>query len=750
MTFPPIRPLLQAPLPAGTPERGWLRELVETPGAVETLVGLLLAILAGVVVLRSLRLLRELRQRRAVADYLLGVEQALSSDLAGARTRLQRVLEADPENHFAQMLLGQVLAELGEPERAHRHHLTLRSAFGIASSQNALLLARCLLELGLQDEAADVAETAADTAPPAEAAPLWEFLFRVRLRARRFAEAAAAGRRWLRVLPGDADAVAGGRAVAEALARSGASLLGHGDVAAATRAHAEARSLGGDAPAVARLGVRLLAQRDGPDAVVAALLGDGGTKALAAAGDGALPVSLPASRPRAEPLAGAIDPTAGMLAPFLPEGRWRCGACGTGRQTPEARCPACDSREPAVAFEPRLFAPVTTPQELMDAVDENEAFVRRAVAAALREQEREAPGPAAAQVMALGPRAVPELLLHGCRGDDGAVALLRAMGPGIAASLFAAAEALGEQRLRQLAGGEPPLGVVRRVVQGFDRTALPQIEQLSSAGRPEHRRILIDYYLGLGDPGRFETVLERFAPLEILQRLNQAEPEVLGRFLAAVPQGHVLADVLLTHASFRREEDLLLAIPAAVAPQALEQVLRRRGPSRALTAALVRGLADATLQPVAQRLLLDFGSPCLDQVLEAFADDEQGAIVRQACREVLVAAGAAVVERVCAAFGPEPAELDTGLRAVLAQIGADAVPGLADAYGRRGWLERLRTGLAHRHGNRRRCIVQALGDIGGARAEQALVALRQQEADQELRLCLEQALHRVRGKGGAL
>jgi hypothetical protein len=171
--------------------------------------------------------------------------------------------------------------------------------------------------------------------------------------------------------------------------------------------------------------------------------------------------------------------------------------------------------------------------------------------------------------------------------------------------------------------------------------------------------------------------------------------------------------------------------------------LKKRGPSRSLNAALVDGLADPALRPVARRILASFGPAALDLVLETFADLEAEPAVRAETRGLLEAAGAGAVEKLCAAFGPEPSALDDELRAVLARIGAEAVAGLETAYGRKDWLERLSAGFLQRHGNRRQQIVQALGDIGGAQATEALRRLKREEADQNLRLCLDRALHRI-------
>ena len=48
-------------------------------------------------------------------------------------------------------------------------------------------------------------------------------------------------------------------------------------------------------------------------------------------------------------------------------------------------------------------------------------------------------------------------------------------------------------------------------MQGFDRSALPHVGSLFASARPEHRKILIDFFLGLqvwGTPERcYETIV---------------------------------------------------------------------------------------------------------------------------------------------------------------------------------------------------------------------------------------------------
>ncbi|MBM4062815.1 MAG: hypothetical protein FJ265_17230 [Planctomycetes bacterium] len=726
---------------------GWLLAFCREPGVLESLLALLL--LGGVLWFwwRMSRLVRGAKSRQAVEDYLFGVEQALHGDLAGARARLERVVAADPENHFARLLLGKVLAELGEPEQAHKQHLYLQRAFGVDSPENDLLLAHSLFGAGLAQEAAAAAELALQRLPGR--ADGFAFLYRARLQAGDFDGAAAAGRRMLELVPDGPARQRWQRDVAHTLARDGAERLARGDAAGAQRALQAARRLDPQAEALPLLQARVQAAERGLPATVQALLaapaagpgepGEGGDRALVVAPG--QPLEAAAAR-RGLPMA--------TFAGLVPASRWQCRRCAAPLAGPHGECPRCGSRDEPVQTEPALVQALGSPMHTMDAIDANTAHVQRLVRQAL-DDPGEAGASARLAVLELRERAVAELLRQAWHRDgagrDAAVELLRAMGPEIAPVLFAASDALEQQRVLPL-GARSPAAVVGRVVQGFDRAALPHVEVLFASAKPEHRKILIDYFLGLADLEAFQIVLERFPPLEILHRLDKADGAVLRRFLQAVPQGHFVATTLLREPAFYREEDVLAAIPGARHPEALEQALLARGPSRALTVALIGALGDPALGEVAARLLAAFGEPVLDHVLAAFSDPERDDAERRRLGDLLVRGAGPTARRLAAAFGPEPSAIDGELRRLLVRIGEPAVDPLRTAYAQVSLLERLAFGLLSRHTNRRAQIVQALQAIGTGSAAAALGELLAEERDQNLRLRLQQALHGLPGPGG--
>ncbi|MBL8728097.1 MAG: tetratricopeptide repeat protein [Planctomycetes bacterium] len=704
-------------------------------GAERGVVEILLAatVLAVVVVLwwRLARLVSGARSRRALLDYLLGVEQALHGDLQGAQKRLTAVVDADPENHYARLLLGKVLAELGEPAKAHTQHLYLQRAFGIDSPENDLMLAQSLLGAGMPAEAASAAERALQRAP--ERADGWEFVYRARLQSGDFDGAAVAGRRLLELLRDGGRRSQLGKDLARTLAQAGAQRLRRGDAAAATLALQQAARLHPESDALPLLSARLEAARDGVDRTARARLAE-------APQPGALVVAgAPGSVTAASGLPMAT--LAGLTVPS----RWRCRACGVPLPGALGECPRCRSRAPGVLQEPALVTTLAQASHTMDAIDQNDAYVQRLVRALL-DGEGAQRATARGELLDLREAAVEELLRQAWhRSGDGqaaAIELLRAMGPAIAPALFAASDALEQQRLFPV-GSRSPAALVGRIVQGFDRSALPHVGPLFSSARPEHRKILIDFFLGLADLDEFQLVLERFPPLEILHRFNKSDSAVLRRFLQAVPAGHFVAESLLLEPAFYREDEVLAAIPGARHPEVLTHALLRRGPTRTLTKALIAALDEPELAEVAQRILGQLGAPVTDHVLAAYTDLERPVDERRRLGDVLAAIGVPAVEDLCSSFAPEPSAFDDELGTILVAIGDPAVPALQEAYERSGWLEKVSIGLIARHTNRRVQIVHTLRRLGSPAAAAALRKLRTAERDPNLRLRLDQALHEL-------
>ncbi len=199
--------------------------------------------------------------------------------------------------------------------------------------------------------------------------------------------------------------------------------------------------------------------------------------------------------------------------------------------------------------------------------------------------------------------------------------------------------------------------------------------------------------------------------------------------------------MLLGEPAFERDGELLLAIPGARAPEVLEALLVRRGPTRASLRALVAHVADGGLRDVIVRVLHAFGARALPHLVSAYADTDRPASQRRALAELLDHAGAATVPLLCDGFGATPSALDADIVARLCALGDAAVDPLLDAYRRGGLVERLAGPLARRRTHRRERILQAIAGIGGRRARLVLHELLRDETDADLKLRIAQRIH---------
>jgi tetratricopeptide (TPR) repeat protein len=703
---------------------------VSEPGVLEVV--LAVALVAAVVFVwwRLAALVRNARAREALADYLLGVEQALQGDLAGAEKRLRRVLEKDPENHFARLMLGKVLGDLGQAEQAHQQHLYLQKAFAVDSGENDLLLAQSLLAAGMPCEAADVAEQAMARMP--QHGPGWDFLYRARLQQGDHQAAARAGRKRILLLRDSGERQRAQLDLARTFAELGTRAWRDGDAKAARAALREAQALDEGQQRLPLLRARLDADEHGAAELARRLAAPTAERALAVTS-----AQLPAETVERLPMATFE----GLLEPA----RWRCRAGEAPLLREVVQCPRCGIAAPGDLVEPALVAAIESATEAMDRIDVNEAHVRRLVRRFVDGDQS-----VAGELVAVGEAAVHELLRtawkNSGRVQEQAIDALHAMGPQIAPALFAASDALGQARIWGV--GEGPAAIVGKVVQRFDREALPHVQQLFTSTRPDHRRILIDYFLGLGDVEAFQSVLERFPPMEILHRLNNAARDVLQAFLASIPRGHFLVESLLLEPTFYRDEALLAAVPDAEDPEVLIAVMLRRGASRQLTTSLIAGVADDRLAATSMRVLEELGERVLEHVLAAYASPEASEDACKRLARVLVRGGGAAAGHITDGFGPEPTMFDDRLRELLVIIGDDAVDAMLGAYERSGWLEKVSAGLLRRHNNRRVQIARALGELATRPATRALKTLLKREKDDNLRLHLERALHGAGGVDG--
>ncbi len=666
----------------------WFLALAEEPALVVLLLAGVGALITGAVLLRLRRAVRQARARGALEDWLLGAEEAMSGQLSSARERLQRVVAQDPENHGARILLAETLLDLNEPTAAHGHFVALTAAFAVASRRVEQGLVRALVDSGRVADAAD------------------------RLRAQpRAADDVAALRQRLAVelaagLPMDA-AQTGQRLLARAQSPQ--------DLAAARLAASRVPSPG-------------VTKRSGASAPRYAIT-------VAPQGPRAAHVAHAQGSVAAAPRTAAEHALQQLVAeaaatPYL------CASCRVALERSLARCPHCDSRNTARLREPGLQRALASVSAAADEIEENDAHVQRLLERTLTgdaDARRALIEAGAAAVGIVFARAVAYAVERASLTE-----ILQAMGSGALSALFDAYERTRRGAGTGVAAAAPD--IVGRVVQAYGPSALPAFEARLDTDDHDLRKIVVDYYLGLDDVEELQSVLERYPPVEVIQRLNATPAPRLQAWLTRVPERGLLAEVVLVNQMFLRDEDMLLAAAQAPSPEPLLTILLRRGASHDLATFAVDRLHDDDVAPVAERVLRQYGVAAADALLAGYLDLDRAPAARARARGLLVALGAGVVPQVCQCFGASPARLDDELVAVLVALGGQAVDPLGEAYRRRNLLERVGGRLVRRYNHPRNAIVKVLARIGGAVAQAALLALRAEESDANLKLRLDQAL----------
>ncbi len=686
----------------------FFKHLTEEPALLELLVLIFAIALLWLLSWRLGRLVRDARSRAALEDFLLGAEQALAGDVKGASKRLQKVIREEPANQAARLLYGQVLAELGEPAKAHKLHLELQRAFHMQSPRNDLSCAQALLAAGHPAEALQPAESAYQALP--KDLDACRALYQVHMALGNFLQAGRTGSRLQLLLGPGEERQQVQQAAAAALVQAGQQELRQQQPQKAAALAVEARALVGDSHPV---------------------------KLLQA--------SLPTAGSSTEVTVRKQDAD---LHSLLAQGDYCCRQCTAPLSAPERQCPHCGAEDSAQLLEPQLHTELDSPALAMDEIDANLAHLRRLISAFMEadEQARQA-------LLQMGPEAVEELLATALRRPPQAsaiVELLQQMGAPILPTLFQAYRNLKEKSLLSMVGLRPfrsPVDVVRQVVLGLGKPAQTYLAKLMDSEDRDLRKVIIDCYMGLGMQDEFQLVLDHFPPLEIIHRMNEAESSLLQPLLHSTQRGSFLAEGLLTNAAFHRDMDMLDAIPESNDPSVLEQVLARRGYNREITEALIPALGDPALREAAGRLLDGFGMVVMEHLIAEFANLDHSQEVRQQLAQRICRSGVTVVERICEGFGPSPSNLDAELQGLLIGIGEAGIPALAEAYQRGGLLEKLAGSLMRRYTHRRSMILRALAGIGTVTAVQQLTRLQDQEVDPDLQLRIAQALHTMQDAG---
>jgi tetratricopeptide (TPR) repeat protein len=747
----PLPPADSDPGPLGLFER-WLQVVAQEPALAELFLVLLLALL-GLLILGLLRRQASLlSQREALQDLFLGSEQSLAGDHEKAVERLQSVVERDPRNAEARLLLGNSLRALGRPVEAHQQHLEVSQVLRAGDRTATLALALDLMARGTPADAlAPLEELLQRTTDDPEVLGL---LITARTGAGLFPEAADAAER-LRQVVDDVAAAQLVRQEAQLRLQAGEARLAQDrpDLAVAQLERAVALDpllL----PARAAL-VRALS-RSGRSEAAAATLG-AGLRLLTRDG-GETQVLLPADTGRGGPPAlQAVVPADPLALPAARAvaARWLvqrepycCARCSAPRPDNVGSCPSCGSVRSATPAVPELTQPLRAVQEVMDEIEENRTHVRKLVRWLHDPQQR---AEACGKLVELGERAVVECFDAAVRSEDRRpiADVLKRMGVGVLPALMQAFQSFPQRSgvLSGLLPGRSPVQALSELVRGFGPPALPFFQRWLGTEDRDLRKVVLDFFLGLREGAEIESLKHSFPAVEILLRINQLEPgEVEALAMTAEPGGFLA--VLLSDQAFRQDEALLSAFTHAGDRTALGQVLAQRGFSPQIVQGLIEFLNEPRLRQDARGALARQGLHALDQLVAAFADQDRPPEARAEVRQLLLTLGTPAVRGVCACFGPDPAPLDGDVVTLLVAMGPAVLPELEEVLRPRGWLGWL-VPLRVRPDHPRGRVVEAIGRIGGAAAREILARLLERETESRVRLTIEHGLRQGTSEAGA-
>ncbi len=169
-----------------------MTELLKEPLAVEALIALILTILLYFAI-RGLRgVASRISRRRALTEFVTGVDLFFKGEFEMAREALARVIERDPENSEARILLGDACRELGDIAEAHKHHYQVARVFGQDLPRNRLSLGTDLLLMGKPEAAIEHLEKVVEADPGDRAAA--DLLLKASISAGRLGDAVALAR----------------------------------------------------------------------------------------------------------------------------------------------------------------------------------------------------------------------------------------------------------------------------------------------------------------------------------------------------------------------------------------------------------------------------------------------------------------------------------------------------------------------------------------------------------------------------
>jgi tetratricopeptide (TPR) repeat protein len=778
-------------------------DFVSEPLAVEAL----LAAVALVVIFMIFRALRgvagRISRRRALREFVGGLDAFFKGEYAEARTQLGKVLERDPENSEARILLGDACRELGDLAEAHKHHYQVARVFERDVPRNESSLGRDLLEMGRAEESGRHLSKAHENDP--EDGRVLELLVSASLESGRYRQAADLAKKLERL--------GGGRATrlrAAVLTRAGTELIRRGEAkegkeylrtaltlnpslvtprlelvrtawmdGSAREAEKELkrhlegmRRLAEEGHAVFEPPASLVAPADRGEAPA-----DSGTPSLPA---GAAPTALPPPERAALPapaaerdggdgyalarrLASSAAPAStaggetmpdaprgldaeGYVRFFLPhEAAYLCGHCGRPEREWRETCPECGRFGTLAVADPSPLVEVPEMREVFDEILENRAFVRTLVAKA-----DAGDGAAAERLVTIGPSAVPAVVKQLLRTEDEGplVAVLARMGPGAAGAIFDGWRRVRRISAKRLVRAARPLDhVVVRALVGMGDPVVPELTPLLDSGERDVRIVVLDVLIRLGRADLVEELRFAVPPKDILERLNACPPEDLSDFLAACTDGGFLDTQVLRDRTFTAEEALVSAVLRPECRTLMRSILLDRGFSSRAYERLEGIWEDPAVRLVVLDVARSYGRDAVDHLLKTATSPRLPEQVREDALGLLVNLGSDELERLLEHLAEGDPETEKAVLRIANAFGNRAVPTLVRAYGKTGLLGKM--GLAKRRiGYRKLILLRSLEQIGTYEAIQGLRQIQTKEGDPDLGRRITGVLDRLSRGGG--
>jgi len=365
---------------------GDLTQLLQEPWFLKTIAWSLLFALALILTRGARRVARELERRKALADYVRGLDEFLRGDFHEAIATLERVLERDPENVEARIALGDCYREIGDPAEAKKHHHHVHKVFGNELARNFLSLGRDELALGHYDRAVEAFEQSLKLSAD-EPDALWALA----LAYSEGGESAAAADAVRRIHPdGPRPDMAPDekRRAARLLSDAGAALLADGHVENAIRFYTEALAfLPSDLRA--RAGLLRAAHALGDESRAHELVREHIAQlqeltqqetVLFEPRRSAPPVERDEAPADASYLPARVEDLGGLVTAIEAKtARYRCSTCGTLCREHAVVCPRCDTVgtiEPLRALAEAYGMPLRDCQDAADEIEESAGFIQ--------------------------------------------------------------------------------------------------------------------------------------------------------------------------------------------------------------------------------------------------------------------------------------------------------------------------------------------------------------------------------------